>query len=83
MFLTNSMLLWWTLDGVPLPLVIKKGSSAMEIGAQVQSYISQTQLTSELNFPCSYFTLVKALSIEEQQIWRKLLTFTSTDYLSN
>jgi len=21
--LTNSMLLWWTLDGVPLPLVIK------------------------------------------------------------
>jgi len=23
MFVTNSMLLWWTLDSVPLPLVIK------------------------------------------------------------
>jgi len=23
MFMTNSMLLWWTLDSVPLPLVIK------------------------------------------------------------
>jgi len=23
MFMNNSMLLWWTSDGVPLPLVIK------------------------------------------------------------
>jgi len=23
MFMTNNMLLWWTLDSVPLPLVIK------------------------------------------------------------
>jgi len=23
MFMTNSMLLWWTLDSVPLPLIIK------------------------------------------------------------
>jgi len=23
MFMTNSMLLWWTLDSVPLPLVIE------------------------------------------------------------
>jgi len=31
----------------------------MEIRAQVQSYVSQTELTSELNLQCNYFTLVE------------------------
>jgi len=54
----SSMLLWWTIDSVSLPLVIScKGNSAVEI--PVQSYVSQTESTSEFNFQCNYFILVK------------------------
>jgi len=31
----------------------------MEHRAQVQSYVNQTELTSELNLYCSYFALVE------------------------
>ena len=61
MFMTNSMLLWWILDSVPLPLVIKQkvAKEAMqwssERRAQVQSYVNQPELTSELNLKCNYF----------------------------
>jgi len=65
MFVTNSMLLWWALDidSVPLPLVIKpkvvKETLQWSGGrAQVQSFVNQTELTSELNLQCNYFTLV-------------------------
>jgi len=36
-----------------------EGNSAVERRAQVQSYINQTELTSELNLQCSYFILVE------------------------
>jgi len=55
MFVTNSMLLWWTLGKVPLPLVIKLKvvEEALqwrsERRTQVQSYVNQSELTSELN----------------------------------
>jgi len=35
-----------------------KRNSAMERRAQVQSYVIQTELTSELNLQCNYFTFV-------------------------
>jgi len=60
-FMTNSMLLWWTLDSEPLPLVIKPKvvtETTMERRAQVQSYVSQTELASELNLHCYFFALV-------------------------
>jgi len=31
----------------------------MERRAQVQSYVNQTELTSELNLQCNYFALVE------------------------
>jgi len=56
---------WWTLDSVQLPLAIKPkvAKEALqwrsERRAQAQNYVNQTELTSELNFQCSYFTLVE------------------------
>jgi len=35
------------------------GSSAMEQREQVQSYASQTELTSDLNIQCNYFALAE------------------------
>jgi len=63
--MTNSMLLWWTRDSVPLPLAIKPkfAVEALLLGserrAQVQSYVNQIELTSELNLICNYFALVE------------------------
>jgi len=65
MFLSNSILLWWTLDSVPLPLVIKPKvlQEALqwrsERREQVQCYVNRTELTSELNLQCNYFALVE------------------------
>jgi len=60
MFMINNMLLWWKLDSRPLslPLVIKPKvvKEALQWRsqrlAQVQSYVNQTELRSELNLPC-------------------------------
>jgi len=66
--MTNSMLLWWTLDSVPLPLEIKPkfAVEALLLGserrAQAQSYVNQIELTSELNLKCNYFALVEHFS---------------------
>jgi len=55
MFMTNILLLRWTLGSVPLPLVINPTvvketlQCRYERRAQVQSYINQTEMTSELN----------------------------------
>jgi len=63
MFMTNSMLLWWTLDRVPLPLVIKPNiiKKALqwrsELRAPVQSYVNQAEIASELNLQRNYFTV--------------------------
>jgi len=38
---------------------ICSGSSAIERRAQVRCYVNQTELTSELNLKCNYFTLVE------------------------
>jgi len=63
--MTNSMLLWWTLDSVPLLLVIKPKflvealQWSSERRAQVQSYVNQTELTSECNLKYNYFTFVE------------------------
>jgi len=63
--MTNSMLLWWTSDSVPLPLVTKPKFvvEALQWSSkrrdQVQSYINQTELTSELNLKCNYFAVVE------------------------
>jgi len=63
MFMTNNILTRWTLDSVPLPLIMKaetcKGNSAILVRAQVQIYVNQTELISDLNFQCNYFTFVK------------------------
>jgi len=51
----NNMLLWWTLDSIPLSLVIKSKivKEALqwrsEGRAQLQSYFNQAELTSEFN----------------------------------
>jgi len=82
MFVTNSMLLCWKLDSVPLPVAIKPKvvNEALqwrsERPAQVRSSVNQTELTSELNLQYNYFTLVEGttLSFEELLTWRKLLT---------
>jgi len=60
MFMTNSLLLSWTLDSVPLPLIIKTETvkEALQwrskLRAQVQSFVNQTEITSELNLQCNY-----------------------------
>jgi len=65
MFMTNSMLLWWTLNSVPLVLVIKRKLVKKALQwkyeglAQVQSCVNQSELTSELNLQCNCFTLVE------------------------
>jgi len=66
MFMTNSMLLWWTLHSVPFPVVtkLKVVKEALqwrcERRAQVQSYVNkQTELTSEMNLQRNYFNLVE------------------------
>jgi len=63
MCMTNCILLWWSLDSVLLPLVLKpkvvKGNSAMERRVQVQSYVNQIELTSELGLQCNYFAHVE------------------------
>jgi len=56
MFTNNGMLLWQTLDSVPLPAVIKAkivNEALQWISkrlAQLQRYANQAELTSELNF---------------------------------
>jgi len=63
------MLLCWTLDSIPLLLVIKPKvvketlQLSSERRAQVQSSVSQTELTSELNVQCDYFTLVEGTGL--------------------
>ena len=47
-----------------------EGSSTMERLAQLQSYVNQTELTSELNLQRNYFVLV----VRKQLTRRKLLT---------
>jgi len=49
--MTDGMLLWWTLDSVPLPLKVVKEALQWRSKwqTQVQSYFNQTKLTSELN----------------------------------
>jgi len=65
--ITNSMLLWWTLDRVPLllvikPRVVKDALQCRSQGrAQVQSYVNQTELTSKMNLRSNYCTLVERL----------------------
>jgi len=65
MLMTNSLLLWWTLDSVPLPFVIraKVVNEALqwrsELRAQVQSYVSHIEITSELNLQCNHFIRVE------------------------
>jgi len=65
MMMTNSLLLWWTPDSVPLPLVIKPKFAVKallwgsERRVQVQSYVNQTELTRELSLKCNYFSLVE------------------------
>jgi len=60
-----NILLCWMLDSVPIPLVIKPKVVKKDLQwrcvrrAQVQSYINQTELTSELNLQYNYFTLVE------------------------
>jgi len=62
MFMTNNR---WVSDSVSLPFVIKSKvvKKALQWGseprAQVQSYVSQTELTSELNLQSKYFILVE------------------------
>jgi len=65
MFMTNSMLLWWALESAPLQLVITPRVVKVALQwrskrrAQMQSYVNQTELPSELNLRCNYFTLVE------------------------
>jgi len=55
----------WTLDNAPLPLVIKPKvvkealQWRFERRAQVLTYVNQTEMTSEINFQCNYFTLAE------------------------
>ena len=53
-----------------------KRNSAMERRAQVQSYVNQTELTSELNLYNLLCSCWMTLLFEEQLKWRKLLTWT-------
>jgi len=64
MFMTNSMLLCWTLDSVAVPLVKPKVVKEALLWrskrrAQVQSYVNQIEMTRELNLQCNYLTLVE------------------------
>jgi len=68
MFMTNSRLLRRTLDSSQLPLVIKPKvvKETLQWGsvwpAQAQTCDSRTELTSELNLQCNYFTLIERRS---------------------
>jgi len=55
MYMTKSMLLWWTRNQAESC----EGSSEMERRPQVQGYLNQTELTSELSLQCNYFALVE------------------------
>jgi len=63
MSVANRMLLRWALDSVVLPIVIKPKvvTEALQckVRAQVQSYVSQTELTSKLNLQRNYVALVE------------------------
>jgi len=64
LFLTNvnSMLLWWTLNSVLVinTKVVKETLQWRSVWrAQMQSYVIQTELISELNLHCTQFTLVE------------------------
>ena len=56
--ITNSMLLWWTSDSALLLVVIKLKALKealqwrSERRARAQSYVNQTELTSELTLHC-------------------------------
>jgi len=73
MLIWQSTLLWWIIDSVSLPLVIKakvvKEAFPMEICAarQEQSYVNQTELTSEFNLQCNYS---KSLSLNDTFVRR-------------
>jgi len=62
MFMTNSMLLWWTLDSVPLSLVIKpkvgnearNGHPSGERSAKLRQS-NRTDLRTELTMQLFYF----------------------------
>jgi len=56
MFMTNSILLLWTLDSTA---PTRKGSCPVEIWAASASAKLLTELTGELNFQYNYFTVVE------------------------
>jgi len=65
MFVTN-ILLWWTLDSVPLPTVIKPKVVKKDLQwrcerrAQVESYVvTSVKPKSELDLQCNILTLVE------------------------
>jgi len=70
MFMTNIMLLWWKLDSVPLPLVIKPKEVMQwrsKQRAQVQSYVNQTEVTNRIELTMQlHHTSWTALSFEEK-----------------
>ena len=58
-----------------------KGSSAIKMPAQVRSYVNQTELASELNLQCNYFTLVEKTFVRRrtglvETAWMKWLVFS-------
>jgi len=80
--MTNSLLLWLILDSVGLPLqlaiklkVVKEALQwRSELRAPVQSYVIQTEITSELNLQCNYFTVLNGTFVRRTANLEKLLT---------
>jgi len=61
MLMSKSMLLWWKLDSVPLPLVIKPKvlKEALQWSGKFKCKVTSIKLATELNLQCNYFALVE------------------------
>ena len=75
MFMTNSMLLWWTSDSVPLPLIKKPTvvNETLQRSGERKCKVTSIKPNWQANWT---YNAITALSLEQQLTWRKLLTWT-------
>jgi len=76
----HSLLLWWTLDSVSLPVIIKPKAvkEALQwrskLRVQVQSHVNQSEITSEFNLQCNYSLVLNGTFVRRTGNLEKTVT---------
>ena len=82
----HSLLLWWTLDSVSLPVIIKPKAvkEALQwrskLRVQVQSHVNQSEITSEFNLQCNYSLVLNGTFVRRTGNLEKTVTWTEIHF---